>query len=108
MLLATTADVWQILCLLQITLILYPKERDCIPNDVPKGHLVVYVGENHKRYVINITLLTHPLFKPLLDQAQDEYDFTAHSKLYIPCNEHLFLTVLRSATSLSHKSFFTH
>ncbi|XP_027353431.1 auxin-responsive protein SAUR50-like [Abrus precatorius] len=74
-------------------------ERDSIPNDVPKGHLVVYVGENHKRYVINIALLNHPLFKALLDQAQDEYDFIAHSKLYIPCNEHLFLTVLRSATS---------
>ncbi|KAL2345068.1 hypothetical protein Fmac_006353 [Flemingia macrophylla] len=77
-------------------------EGESIPKDVPKGHLVVYVGEHHKRYVINITLLNHPLFKDLLDQAQDEYDFIADSKLYIPCTEHLFLNVLRRANS-SHK-----
>ena len=78
---------------------MHEDEGDSIPNDVPKGHLVVYVGEHHKRYVIKITLLNHPLFKTLLDQAKDEYDFIADSKLYIPCTEHLFLTVLRRAST---------
>nr|AMQ09594.1 small auxin up regulated protein [Boehmeria nivea] len=75
-------------------------EEVSIPKDVPKGHLVVYVGkdEYYKRFVIKIGLLNHPLFKALLDQARDEFDYVAGPKLCIPCDESLFLNVVRCAT----------
>ncbi|KAI3791796.1 hypothetical protein L2E82_05659 [Cichorium intybus] len=68
-------------------------EQDSIPRDVPKGHLVVYVGQNQSRFVINVKLLKNPSFNALLDQAQEEYDFTNDSRLYIPCDEDVFLKV---------------
>ncbi|XP_030521929.1 auxin-responsive protein SAUR50 [Rhodamnia argentea] len=70
-----------------------------IPRDVPKGHLVVYVGDNHKRYVIKVKVLAHPLFRALLDQAKEEYDYSADSKLCIPCDEKMFMDVVRCAAS---------
>nr|GLL36308.1 auxin-responsive protein SAUR50-like [Ipomoea trifida] len=75
-------------------------EKERIPKDVPKGHFVVYVGEYQKRFVIKIGLLNHPLFKALLDRTQEEqvYDLGADSKFWIPCEEELFISVVRCAT----------
>ncbi|KAF6167814.1 hypothetical protein GIB67_027592 [Kingdonia uniflora] len=72
-------------------------EKHIIPKDVPKGHLVVYVGEEHTRFVIKVALLKHPFFKALLDQAQEEYEFNSNSKLCIPCDEKFFASILRCA-----------
>ncbi|KAL3536263.1 hypothetical protein ACH5RR_004724 [Cinchona calisaya] len=91
--LAACDRCWQLLSLQSV------HEKKTIPRDVPKGHLAVYVGEYQKRFVIKITLLKHPLFRALLDHAREVYDFTADSKLCIPCDESIFLNVLRCAAS---------
>ncbi|KAK9058792.1 hypothetical protein SSX86_023635 [Deinandra increscens subsp. villosa] len=75
------------------------EDEASIPRDVPKGHLVVYVGNDQKRFVINVKLLKHPLFSALLDQAREEYEFTNDSRLSIPCDEEMFLSVIRCAAS---------
>ncbi|KAL8516656.1 hypothetical protein ACS0TY_015060 [Phlomoides rotata] len=78
---------------------LVEEEDKIVPRDVPKGHLVVYVGECQKRFVIKVALLKNPLFQALLDQAREAYDFTTHSRLHIPCDENIFLSVLQCAKS---------
>ncbi|XP_072973232.1 auxin-induced protein 15A-like [Typha angustifolia] len=75
------------------------EEEESIPNDVPKGHVVVYVGEELKRFIIRVDYLAHPLFQVLLDRAQEEYEFSPDSKLCIPCEENLFLSILHCITS---------
>ncbi|CAN6240167.1 unnamed protein product [Urochloa humidicola] len=66
-----------------------------IPRDVPRGHTVVYVGDELRRHVIRVSSLDHPLFRELLDLARDEYGFAAaDARLCIPCDEDVFLGVL--------------
>ncbi|KAK3144240.1 hypothetical protein QOZ80_4AG0310460 [Eleusine coracana subsp. coracana] len=66
-----------------------------VPRDVPRGHTVVYVGEELRRYVVRVSCLDHPLFRELLDRARDEYDFAAaDARLCLPCDEDIFLGVL--------------
>ncbi|OIV99536.1 hypothetical protein TanjilG_17346 [Lupinus angustifolius] len=64
---------------------------------VPKGHLAVYVGENHKRFVIPISYLSYPLFKDLLDWAEEEFGFNhPMGGLTIPCSEDYFISLTSS------------
>ena len=69
---------------------LMQEEKYSTPRDVPKVHLVVYVDEDCERHVIKITLLKHPLFRALLDQARDqEYDMRTSSSLMLRMPVHL-------------------
>ncbi|KAJ7953109.1 Auxin-induced protein [Quillaja saponaria] len=61
-----------------------------LPDDVPKGHFAVYVGENRSRYIVPISWLTHPEFQNLLQRAEEEFGFNLEMGLTIPCEEVAF------------------
>uniref|UniRef100_A0A7N0UFN5 Uncharacterized protein n=1 Tax=Kalanchoe fedtschenkoi TaxID=63787 RepID=A0A7N0UFN5_KALFE len=67
-----------------------------IPSDIPFGHIVVSVGANRTRFVIRATYLNHPVFEKLLSQAEEEFGFSNHGPLAIPCDELVFEEILRS------------
>ncbi|XP_020204027.1 auxin-induced protein 15A [Cajanus cajan] len=58
--------------------------------EVPKGCLVVYVGEKMKRFVIPISYLIQPSFQDLLSQAEEEFGYDhPMGGLTIPCSVEL-------------------
>ncbi|XP_019174509.1 PREDICTED: auxin-responsive protein SAUR50-like [Ipomoea nil] len=65
-------------------------EHGGLPVDVPKGHFVVYVGENRSRYIVPISFLTRPEFQSLLRRAEEEFGFDHDMGLTIPCDEDFF------------------
>ncbi|XAR73787.1 hypothetical protein NMG60_11007874 [Bertholletia excelsa] len=67
-----------------------------LPDDVPKGHFAVYVGQNRTRHVVPISWLTHPEFLSLLRKAEEEFGFDHEMGLTIPCEDAVF----RSLTSV--------
>ncbi|CAH8275697.1 unnamed protein product [Arabidopsis lyrata] len=55
---------------------------------VPKGHLVVHVGESGddtRRVVVPVIYFNHPLFGELLEQAERVYGFDQPGRITIPC-----------------------
>ncbi|CAK7334311.1 unnamed protein product [Dovyalis caffra] len=71
-------------------------DQDGLPDDVPKGHFVVYVGEYRSRYIIPISWLDRPEFQRLLQRAEEEFGFKHGMGLTIPCDE----VVFRSLTEM--------
>ncbi|KAL6962000.1 hypothetical protein U1Q18_036956 [Sarracenia purpurea var. burkii] len=62
----------------------------------PKGHFVVYVGRELKRFVVPTSYLKDPFFQQLLDKAAEEYGFDRnHHKIVLPCHESTFQRVIR-------------
>eukprot|EP01018_Ginkgo_biloba_P020007 Gb_02942 [translate_table: standard] len=60
-----------------------------LPTDVPKGHIPVYVGSERSRFIIPTTYLNHPLFRALLQKAEDEFGFDHQLGLTIPYEQYL-------------------
>lgn len=71
-------------------------------NNVPKGHIAVYVGElQKKRFVVPISYLNHPSFLDLLNRAEEEFGFNhPMGGLTIPCKEDAFVNLTSQLRSL--------
>ncbi|XP_015573405.1 auxin-responsive protein SAUR66-like [Ricinus communis] len=65
-----------------------------------KGHFAVYTKEG-KRFVVPIDYLNHPIFKVLLEMAEEEFGTAAHGPLQVPCEEEFLEYIF---TLLSKKS----
>ncbi|CAH9125655.1 unnamed protein product [Cuscuta epithymum] len=60
----------------------------------PKGHFVVYVGEERKRFVVPTMYLRNASFQKLLDEAAEEFDFQSPEGIVLPCHESVFHDLL--------------
>ena len=70
-------------------------------NKRKKGHFAVYTKEG-KRFAVPIDFLNHPIFKVLLEIAEEEFGTTAHGPLQVPCEEEFMeyiFTLLRKNPS---------
>lgn len=53
-----------------------------------KGHFVVY-AKGGKRFVVPLKYLDHPIFRVLLEMAEEEFGNTSRGPLTVPCEEEL-------------------
>ncbi|THU64084.1 hypothetical protein C4D60_Mb01t22730 [Musa balbisiana] len=74
------------------------EDDEGLPVDVPRGHFVVYVGDNRSRFIVPISYLARPEFQSLLRQAEDEFGFHHHMGLTIPCDEVAFRSLTSALT----------
>ncbi|XP_075485017.1 protein SMALL AUXIN UP-REGULATED RNA 51-like [Primulina tabacum] len=70
------------------------ENEEGLPLDVPKGHFVVYVGNNRSRYIVPISFLNRPEFQSLLQRAEEEFGFEQHMGLTLPCEEEVFESLI--------------
>lgn len=73
------------------------------PLDVPKGYLAVYVGPELRRFIIPTSYLSLPVFKVLLEKAEEEFGFDHKGGLTLPCEIETFKYLLQCMEHDSHK-----
>ena len=66
------------------------------PSDVPRGYLAVYVGPELRRFVIPTSYLSKPVFKVLLEKAEEEYGFDHEGAITFPCEIETFRYIIQS------------
>lgn len=66
-----------------------------------KGHFTVYTKDG-KRFVVPLYYLNHPIFRVLLEMAEEEFGTVVNGPLQVPCEEELMdyiLSLLRKNPS---------
>jgi hypothetical protein len=85
------------------------RDSDSAPYDVPEGYLVVYVGEERRRFVIKAKYLSHPVFRALLNKSAEEFGYEHKGGLEMACEadffEHLLWLIESNSPSLSSMEF---
>uniref|UniRef100_J3MUR8 Uncharacterized protein n=1 Tax=Oryza brachyantha TaxID=4533 RepID=J3MUR8_ORYBR len=68
------------------------------PEPPPEGSFAVYVGGGggggRERFVVRTECVNHPLFRALLEEAEEEYGYVADGPLELPCDAGEFVAVL--------------
>ncbi|KAE8799368.1 auxin-responsive protein SAUR36-like [Hordeum vulgare] len=65
------------------------------PAGVPRGCCAVYVGAERRRFVVPTAYLGNPVFRRLLEKAEEEFEFEyAGGALSIPCDTESFKYIL--------------
>lgn len=79
-------------------------DEEKVPSDVPAGFLVVYVGEERRRFVIKAKILKHETFRVLLEKSAEEFGYKHGGGLIIACDvaffEHLLQLIETKSPSL--------
>ncbi|KAJ0744810.1 putative small auxin-up RNA [Helianthus annuus] len=60
----------------------------------PGGSLAVYVGDEHRRFVIPTRFINLPVFASLLKKAEEVFGFQTTSGLILPCDAIFFEKLL--------------
>lgn len=77
-----------------------------MPSDVPRGFLAVYVGPEHRRFIIPTSYLSDPLFKVLLEKVEEEFGFDHTGGLTIPCDTETFKYLLKCMENHKKQGYY--
>lgn len=93
-----------------------PSYHECLLRDsekggspstkTPTGFFALYIGEEHQRFVVPTSYLSHPLFKMLLEKAYNEFGFQQRNGLVVPCSVSAFEEVVNAVECSNGKFDF--
>ena len=60
----------------------------------PEGCFTVCVGAGRQRFAVRTERVNHPLFRALLEEAEEAFGYSAAGPLALPCDADAFVRVL--------------